>query len=85
VLSLGSVLEGIAAGSGAIVAIVVTQRYLENFKETWFRRLAILLMLTSGPRCCGGAAACSFDAVFVGGPRMSAGRGPILSRARIGL
>jgi len=48
VLSLGSALEGIAAGSGAIVAIVVTRRWLDAFREIWFRRLAILLMLTSG-------------------------------------
>ena len=48
VLSRGSLLEGAAAGIGAVVAIFVTRRWLDSFKETWFRRLAILLMLTSG-------------------------------------
>ena len=48
VLSLGSVLEGIAAGTGAVIAIYVTRRWLDDFKEIWFRRLAVLLMLTSG-------------------------------------
>ena len=48
VLSFGSLIEGVAAGLGAIVAIVVTRSWLDRFKETWFRRLAILLMLASG-------------------------------------
>ncbi len=48
VLSSGSVLEGLAAGLGAVVAILATRRWLERFKETWFRRLAIVLMLASG-------------------------------------
>lgn len=48
VLSLGSVLEGVAAGTGAIVAIVATRRWLNSFGEIWFRRLAILLMLSGG-------------------------------------
>lgn len=48
VLSAGSVLEGTSAGLGAIVAICVTRQWLGSFKEIWFRRLAILLMLISG-------------------------------------
>jgi len=48
VLSSGSILEGVAAGWGAIVAILVTRQWLDSFKELWFRRLAILLMLISG-------------------------------------
>ena len=48
VLSLGSVLEGMAAGAGAIVAILLTRRWLESFGEIWFRRLALALMLISG-------------------------------------
>jgi len=48
VLTAGSVLEGASAGLGAMVAICATRRWLETFKEIWFRRLAILLMLTSG-------------------------------------
>jgi len=48
VLSSGSILEGVAVGWGAIVAILVTRRWLDSFKELWFRRLAILLMLISG-------------------------------------
>jgi uncharacterized protein len=47
-LSSRSVLEGVSAGLGAIVAIYVTSRWLERFRDAWFRRLAILLMLTSG-------------------------------------
>ncbi len=47
VLSIGSVLEGVAAGAGA-AAIVATRRWLNAFAETWFRRLAIVLMFTSG-------------------------------------
>jgi len=47
-LSPASILEGIAAGAGAVVAIIVTRRWLNAFAETWFRRLAILLMFTSG-------------------------------------
>jgi uncharacterized protein len=48
VLSLGSALEGVAAGLGAMVAILLTQRWLDRFKEAWFRRLALVLMLASG-------------------------------------
>ena len=48
VLTVGSVLEGASAGLGAVVAIFVTRRWLDSFKEIWFRRLAILLMLISG-------------------------------------
>ena len=48
VLSRGSILEGAAAGIGAIVAIWVTRRWLDSFQEIWFRRLALLLMLASG-------------------------------------
>ncbi len=48
VLSLGSALEGAAAGLGAVVAIWGTQRWLDRFQEIWFRRLALLLMLTGG-------------------------------------
>jgi len=48
VLYAGSVLEGASAGLGGIIAIWVTRRWLDSFKEIWFRRLAILLMLMSG-------------------------------------
>jgi uncharacterized protein len=48
VLSARSVLEGASAGLGAMVAIFVTQQWLDSFKEISFRRLAILLMLVSG-------------------------------------
>ena len=48
VLSSASVLEGVAAGLGAMVAIWVTRQWLDTFRELWFRRLAILLMLISG-------------------------------------
>ena len=48
VLAPGSILEGVLAGAGAVVAIVTTRRWLDRFTETWFRRLAILLMLLSG-------------------------------------
>lgn len=47
-LSSRSLLEGIVAGSGAVFAIYLTHRWLDSFKEIWFRRLAILLMLASG-------------------------------------
>ena len=47
-LGLQSLLEGISAGVGAIFAIYMTRRWLDGFKEVWFRRLAILLMLISG-------------------------------------
>ena len=47
-LTSGSILEGAAAGLGAIVAICVTRPWLDSFNELWFRRLAILLMLLSG-------------------------------------
>ena len=48
VLSAGSIIEGVSAGLGAMVAISVTRRWLDTFKEIWFRRLAILLMFLSG-------------------------------------
>ena len=48
VLSAGSIIEGVSAGLGAMVAISVTRRWLDLFKEIWFRRLAILLMFLSG-------------------------------------
>jgi len=48
VLTVGSIVEGVAAGLGAVVAIVITRRWLDTFKEMWFRRLAILLMFISG-------------------------------------
>jgi len=48
VMTVGSVLEGASAGLGAVVAILVTRRWLDAFKEIWFRRLAIVLMLISG-------------------------------------
>ena len=48
VLTSASVLEGVAAGLGAMVAIWVTRQWLDTFRELWFRRLAILLMLISG-------------------------------------
>ena len=43
-----SLLEGVAAGSGAVFAIYVTRPWLDTLKEVWFRRLAVVLMLTSG-------------------------------------
>ncbi len=48
VLTSASILEGAAAGLGAMVAIWLTRRWLDSFRELWFRRLAILLMLISG-------------------------------------
>lgn len=48
VLTSGSIVEGVAAGLGAMVAIWVTRRWLDKFEKLWFRRLAILLMLISG-------------------------------------
>jgi uncharacterized protein len=48
VLTFGSIVEGVAAGLGAMVAIWATRQWLDRFKELWFRRLAILLMLLSG-------------------------------------
>jgi hypothetical protein len=48
VLTFGSIIEGVSAGAGAMVAICVTRRWLDLFKEIWFRRLAILLMFISG-------------------------------------
>ena len=62
VLSAGSVLEGTSAGLGAIVAICVTRQWLGSFKEIWFRRLAILLMLISGLSLLSRAADFFFDA-----------------------
>jgi uncharacterized membrane protein YfcA len=47
-LSSRSLLEGVAAGSGAVFAIYVTRPWLDTLKEVWFRRLAVVLMLTSG-------------------------------------
>jgi uncharacterized membrane protein YfcA len=48
VLTSTSILEGAAAGLGAMVAIWMTRRWLDSFDELWFRRLAILLMLIGG-------------------------------------
>jgi uncharacterized protein len=48
VLTSGSIVEGVAAGLGAMVAIWATRLWLDRFKKLWFRRLAILLMLLSG-------------------------------------
>ena len=48
VLTAGSIIEGMSAGLGAVLAIVATRRWLDAFKEAWFRRLAILLMFISG-------------------------------------
>ncbi len=48
VMNAGSALEGLAAGLGAVGAIWITRRWLDRFQEIWFRRFAILLMLTSG-------------------------------------
>ena len=48
VLTVGSIVEGISAGLGAVVAILITQRWLDTFKEIWFRRLALLLMFIGG-------------------------------------
>ena len=47
-LAPGSILEGVLAGAGAIIAILATRQWLDRFKEIWFRRFAILLMLLSG-------------------------------------
>lgn len=47
-LTIESVMEGVSAGLGAMIAILVTQRWLDAFKEIWFRRFAILLMFISG-------------------------------------
>lgn len=47
-LSERSALEGVVAGLGAIAAILVTRRLLDRFRDAWFRRLAVLLMLVSG-------------------------------------
>ncbi len=48
VMSFGSAMEGLCAGLGAVVAIYATRRGLDRFKEIWFRRLAILVMLIGG-------------------------------------
>ncbi len=48
VLPAGSVLEGIVAGSGAVFAIMISRRWLALFSEIWLRRMAILLMFTTG-------------------------------------
>jgi uncharacterized membrane protein YfcA len=48
VLTAGSIIEGASAGLGAAAAILVTRRWLEIFKEIWFRRLAVLPMFLSG-------------------------------------
>lgn len=47
-LSGRSLLEGVAAGLGAVLAIYVTRRWLDVLKDVWFRRFATVLMLTSG-------------------------------------
>jgi uncharacterized protein len=43
-----SLVEGVLAGAGAVIAILATRRWLDNMREVWFRRLAVALMLTSG-------------------------------------
>ncbi len=48
VLTFASTFEGLLAGCGAIAAILLTRRWLESFKELWFRRFAIALMVLSG-------------------------------------
>ena len=48
VLTSASMFEGVFAGCGAIVAIFLTRHWLDSFKELWFRRLAIILMVLSG-------------------------------------
>lgn len=48
VLTATSIVEGTSAGFGAVLAIYLTRPWLDRFKEIWFRRLAILLMLMSG-------------------------------------
>jgi uncharacterized protein len=48
IVSFRSATEGLCAGFGAVVAIYATRRGLDQFKEVWFRRLAILVMLISG-------------------------------------
>jgi uncharacterized membrane protein YfcA len=48
VLSSRSLLEGVATGSGAAIAIYITRPWLDRLKEVWFRRLAVVLMLASG-------------------------------------
>ena len=48
VLSAGSIIEGVSAGLGSMVAIGATRRWLDLFKESWFCRLAILLMFLVG-------------------------------------
>ena len=48
VFGVRSLAEGAAAGAGAVLAIVGTRRLLARLQETWFRRFAVILMLTSG-------------------------------------
>ena len=48
VLSTGSIVEGVCAGSGAVFAIVISRHWLERFKEIWFRRMAIIIMAAAG-------------------------------------
>jgi len=48
IISFGSAVEGVCAGLGAAVVIYATRHALERFKEIWFRRLAIAVMLISG-------------------------------------
>ncbi len=48
IMSFTSAMEGFCAGLGAVLAILATRRALDRFKEIWFRRLAILVMLISG-------------------------------------
>ncbi len=48
VLPVGSILEGACAGLGAVLAIVISRRWLARFSEIWFRRAAIFLMLATG-------------------------------------
>ena len=48
VLNERSALEGVAAGLGAVTAILITRRLLDHFRDAWFRRLAVLLMFMGG-------------------------------------
>ena len=48
VLSAGSIFEGVCAGSGAILAIVISRHWLARFSDVWFRRAAVFLMLATG-------------------------------------
>lgn len=47
-LSAGVVLDGLAAGAGAVLAIWISTRWLAGLGDKRFRQLAILLMVTAG-------------------------------------